>query len=163
MLIDADPHFVIGGTVSAHEPVDELLGERGQRLELGPRIGKVVAVRVDDRRAEGPIRAPRHDNEVGLERRPPVLVVLVGDPERGRRGAARVPIPRLEPIPGEFCLDDRARSSRTTGNFPFASANTWPRNCGRLSPLASFVAARSFWRNCTVTASGAVVRSWTRV
>jgi len=50
----------------------------------------------------------RHDDEVGLERRPHSLVVLVGDPERGRRGAPRVPIPRLEPVPGEFCLDDRA-------------------------------------------------------
>jgi len=139
------PILHLGYRLDAYEPVAKVLGERRESPYLRPCIGKMVAVRVDDRRAEGPIRASRHDDEVGLERRPHILVILVGDPERGRRGAPRVPIPRLEPIPGEFCLDDRAlQSLRTTGNVPSASANTWPWYRGRSSPFASFVAARSF-------------------
>jgi hypothetical protein len=86
------PILHLGYRLDAHELVAKLLGESRERPNLRPCIGKMVAMRVDDRRAEGPIRAPRNNNEVGLERRPHILVILVGDPERGRRGAPRVPL-----------------------------------------------------------------------
>ena len=64
------PILHLGHRLDADEPVTELLGERRQRLELRSRVREVVAVRVDDRCAKGPVRAPRHDDEVGLEGRP---------------------------------------------------------------------------------------------
>ncbi len=49
------PILDFGHRLDAHEPVTEPLGERGQSLELGTRVREVVAMRVDDRSAEGPI------------------------------------------------------------------------------------------------------------
>ncbi len=107
-------------------------------------------MRVDDRGAERPVRASRHDDEVGLERRPLVLVVLVGDPQRRRRGAARVPIPGDEARPGELRLDDRALPVVEVDR---EQSRPRPRTGGRRSAAGrrrsrSFVAARSFARSC---------------
>jgi hypothetical protein len=43
------PILDFGHRLDPHVPVTEPLGERRQRLELGPRVREVVAMRVDNR------------------------------------------------------------------------------------------------------------------
>jgi hypothetical protein len=99
-------HF--GHGFDADEPFTELRCERCQRLKLGACVSEVVAMRVDDRRRQCPVGASGYEDEIGLEGRPLLRVVLVGDPQRGRRCRTGVPIPGHKARPVDLRLHDRS-------------------------------------------------------
>lgn len=86
-------------------------GEVGQRVQLGPGVGEVVAAGVDDRRAQGAVVTAGDDQKVDLEAGPLARVVAVGDAERVQGGPSRVALPRNEAVPADLGGDD--------GAFPF--------------------------------------------
>ena len=96
-----------GHRFDADEAIAELLSEVAKAPELGPGVRQIVAMWVDDGRSEGSVCAARHDDEVGLERRPLSIVILVGDAQRCRRRASRVPYQATKP--------GRSISASTTG------------------------------------------------